>query len=64
MSKRVTYANLSQRHRGSRSKDERQTKKKQSLPNQSDTFRNLEQLTQALIALEAWQAEVKKKPRW
>ncbi|KAL8997522.1 MAG: hypothetical protein Q9169_003217 [Polycauliona sp. 2 TL-2023] len=32
-------------------------------PKQSDTFQNLEQLVHALSALEAWQAEVKKKPR-
>ncbi|KAL8770074.1 MAG: hypothetical protein Q9209_004112 [Squamulea sp. 1 TL-2023] len=63
MSKRVTFANLCRRRRSSMSKDERQSERNQMISNQSDTFRNLEQLIHVLIALEAWQAEVKKKPR-
>lgn len=40
-----------------------QAGKGQCVSKRSDTFQNLEQLVHALSALEAWQAEVKKKPR-
>ncbi|KAL8787159.1 MAG: hypothetical protein Q9213_002375 [Squamulea squamosa] len=63
MSKRVTFANLRHRRRSSKSNNERQSEQKRIPSNRSDTFRNLEQLIHVLIALEAWQAEVKKKPR-
>ncbi len=37
--------------------------KEQYVIKRLDTFENLEQLVHALSALEAWQGEVRKKPR-
>ncbi|KAL8920001.1 MAG: hypothetical protein Q9172_004695 [Xanthocarpia lactea] len=63
MSKRVTFSNLCHRRRGSRSMKDGQAEIEQHLSKRSDSFLNLEQLVHALSALEAWQAEVNKKPR-
>ncbi|KAI4263731.1 MAG: hypothetical protein L6R42_001127 [Xanthoria sp. 1 TBL-2021] len=63
ISKRVTFSTLCQRRGDSRSMKDGQAGKGQCVSKRSDTFQNLEQLVHALSALEAWQAEVKKKPR-
>ncbi|KAL8851254.1 MAG: hypothetical protein Q9221_003784 [Calogaya cf. arnoldii] len=63
MSKRVNFSMLCQRHGGSRSMNGGQAEKEQHASKRSTTFQNLEQLVHALNAIEAWQAEVKNKPR-
>ncbi|KAL8673158.1 MAG: hypothetical protein Q9168_002422 [Polycauliona sp. 1 TL-2023] len=62
MSKRVPFSSLYHRHARGRSTTNGQLEQVKP-PTQSDAFQNLEQLVHALTALEAWQAEVKKKPR-
>ncbi|KAL9043087.1 MAG: hypothetical protein Q9180_000120 [Flavoplaca navasiana] len=62
MSKRVSFSSLYHRHTRGRSMNSDPPEQAQSR-GQSNTFQNLEQLVHALNALEAWQAEIMKKPR-
>ncbi|KAI4100903.1 MAG: hypothetical protein LQ339_005328 [Xanthoria mediterranea] len=63
ISKRVNFSTLCRRRGGNRSTNNGGAGNEQYVNKRLDTFQNLEQLVHALSALEAWQGEVRKKPR-